>query len=177
MRGRVGAKRAGTVAEWAPAGAKTANEVAEWEGGSRDGTCGCREDTSGCDSESNDPSASPDAQNLSAQQQEPPYYASSPLSFSTNQENPNLPEVSIEDADQASMANFIINPQPYLIAGLNVDHGWNRPYCARVAQGGEPTRKHEDYAIVTVNPMPLRIICVRRSTQSASSWNTHRGYV
>ena len=52
------------------------------------------------------------------------------------------------------MANFLVNPQPYLVAGLTVEDGWNRPARGRVALGGEPTREHEDYAIVSINPMP-----------------------
>ena len=38
-----------------------------------------------------------------------------------------------------------------------VEHGWNRPACGRLALGGEPTRKHEDYAIVSFNPMPQEV--------------------
>jgi hypothetical protein len=52
------------------------------------------------------------------------------------------------------MANFVVKPEPFLVGGMHVDHGWNRPSRARVALGGEPTWEHEDYAIVSVNPMP-----------------------
>lgn len=52
------------------------------------------------------------------------------------------------------MANFLVNPVPFLVAGLTVEHGWNRPARGRVALGGEPMREHEDYAIVTMEPMP-----------------------
>lgn len=51
------------------------------------------------------------------------------------------------------MVNFHVNLQPFLLAGMTVDRGWNRPSQARVALGGEPTREHEDYAIVSINPM------------------------
>jgi hypothetical protein len=52
------------------------------------------------------------------------------------------------------MANFPVDPTPYLVAGLTVEHGWNRPARGRVALGGEPTCEHEDYAIVSIQSMP-----------------------
>jgi hypothetical protein len=52
------------------------------------------------------------------------------------------------------MENFPMNPRSFLVAGMTVDHDWNRPTRARVALGGEPTREHEDFAIVSINPMP-----------------------
>jgi hypothetical protein len=52
------------------------------------------------------------------------------------------------------MVNFSVNPAPFLVAVLMVNHGWNRPARGRMALGGEPTREHEDYAIVRINPMP-----------------------
>jgi hypothetical protein len=51
------------------------------------------------------------------------------------------------------MANFPVNPHPFLVVGLAVEHGWNRPARGCMALGGEPTREHEDYAIVSINPM------------------------
>jgi hypothetical protein len=55
------------------------------------------------------------------------------------------------------MANFPVNPRLFLVAGLVVDHGWNRPARAHVTLGGEPLREHEDFAIVSINPMPQEI--------------------
>jgi hypothetical protein len=52
------------------------------------------------------------------------------------------------------MANFPVDPYPFLIAGLVVEYGWNRLVRGRMALGGEPTREHEDFAIVMINPMP-----------------------
>jgi hypothetical protein len=52
------------------------------------------------------------------------------------------------------MENFPVDPRPFLIAGLVVEHGWNRPARGRMALGGEPTREHVDFAIVMINPMP-----------------------
>lgn len=51
------------------------------------------------------------------------------------------------------MANYPVNPQAFLVAGLTVNHGWNRPARERMALGGETTREHEDYAIVSLEPM------------------------
>ena len=68
-------------------------------------------------------------------------------------ENPSLAENPNSTVDD-EMANFPVNPQPFLIAGLTVDHRWNRLARGRVVLGGEPTREHEDYPIVTLNPMP-----------------------
>jgi len=55
------------------------------------------------------------------------------------------------------MANFPVNPQAFLVAGLTVEHGWNRPARGRLALGGEPSREHEDYAIVSINHMPQEV--------------------
>jgi hypothetical protein len=55
------------------------------------------------------------------------------------------------------MANFPVNPRPFLVPGLKVDHGWNRPSHAHVALGSEPTREHEHFAIVSLNPMQQQV--------------------
>ncbi|CAN6196796.1 unnamed protein product [Urochloa humidicola] len=52
------------------------------------------------------------------------------------------------------MANFQCNPNPYLPPGAHVEDGWLRPARSRVALGGEPPRRHEDYAIITLHPQP-----------------------
>ncbi|CAN6328775.1 unnamed protein product [Urochloa humidicola] len=52
------------------------------------------------------------------------------------------------------MANFHCNPTPYLPPGAHVEDGWQRPARSRVALGGEPPRRHEEYAIVTLHPEP-----------------------
>lgn len=51
------------------------------------------------------------------------------------------------------MANFPVNPRPFLLGDLQIEHGWNHPAHRRVALGGEPTREHEDYAIMSINPV------------------------
>ncbi|CAN6173140.1 unnamed protein product [Urochloa humidicola] len=52
------------------------------------------------------------------------------------------------------MANFHCNPTPYLPPGAHVEDGWQRPARGRVALGGEPPRRHEDYAVITLHPEP-----------------------
>lgn len=37
-----------------------------------------------------------------------------------------------------AMANFPVNPQPFLIADMQVENGWYRPTCGQLALGGEP---------------------------------------
>lgn len=52
------------------------------------------------------------------------------------------------------MANFPMNRRPFLVGDLQMDHGWNWPARGRVALSGEPTREHEEYTIVSIDPMP-----------------------
>jgi len=66
------------------------------------------------------------------------------------------PEQSASTEPQSPiMANFPCNPT-LLPAGLHVDHGWQRPARARVALGGEPPRRHEQYAILSLQPEPTQ---------------------
>ena len=37
---------------------------------------------------------------------------------------------------------------------MHVQHGWEQPARARVALGGEPPRRHEEYAIIELEPLP-----------------------
>ena len=50
------------------------------------------------------------------------------------------------------MANFPCNPMLYTPAGMHVEHGWQRPACARVGLGGEPPRRHEQFVILELEP-------------------------
>jgi hypothetical protein len=52
------------------------------------------------------------------------------------------------------MANYPVNPQAFLVSGLTVNHGWNRPAKGRMTLGGEPSREHEDFVIVSLERMP-----------------------
>ena len=52
------------------------------------------------------------------------------------------------------MANFPCNPAHFVPQGLHVDHGWQRPARTRVALGGEPPQRHEQFAILSLEPEP-----------------------
>ena len=54
------------------------------------------------------------------------------------------------------MANFPCNPALLVPQGLHVDHGWQRPARTRVALGGEPPRRHEQFAILALEPEPTQ---------------------
>ncbi|RLN35671.1 hypothetical protein C2845_PM03G28780 [Panicum miliaceum] len=54
------------------------------------------------------------------------------------------------------MANFPCNPMLYVPMGQHVEQGWLRPARCRVALGGEPPRRHEQYAIISLLPEPLQ---------------------
>lgn len=54
----------------------------------------------------------------------------------------------------AAMANFACNPAPFLSFGAHVEDGWHRPMRTRMALGGEPPRRHEEYAIISLEPPP-----------------------
>ena len=55
------------------------------------------------------------------------------------------------------MANFPCNPMLFVPPGLHVEHGWMRPARARVALGGELPKRHEQYAIITLEPEPQSV--------------------
>ncbi|TVT99299.1 hypothetical protein EJB05_55348, partial [Eragrostis curvula] len=56
-------------------------------------------------------------------------------------------------ADQ-QMANFPIDPAPYLPIGVGPQVGWLRPARGRLAIAGDARRRHEEYAIVSLIPPP-----------------------
>lgn len=51
------------------------------------------------------------------------------------------------------MANFAVNPEPFVLAGLELED-WARPARGRIIISGNPPRRHAEYAIVTVHPPP-----------------------
>ena len=53
------------------------------------------------------------------------------------------------------MANFPCNPMLFTPAGMHVEHGWQRPARARIALGGEPPHRHEEFAILELEPEPV----------------------
>ncbi|CAO2144855.1 unnamed protein product [Urochloa humidicola] len=54
------------------------------------------------------------------------------------------------------MANFPCNPMLYVPMGQHIEDGWLRPARSRVALGGEPPRRHEQYAIIRLQPEPVQ---------------------
>ncbi|TVU06152.1 hypothetical protein EJB05_49350, partial [Eragrostis curvula] len=58
------------------------------------------------------------------------------------------------DGDVDDMANFPCNPMLYAPRGAILEQGWHRPARERLALGGEPTRLHEDFGILIMNPRP-----------------------
>ena len=54
------------------------------------------------------------------------------------------------------MANFPCNPALLVPQGLHVDHGWQRPARTRVALGGEPPHRHEQFAILALELEPTQ---------------------
>lgn len=73
---------------------------------------------------------------------------------------PSTVQTSVPPGDPPSiavaheMANFACNPQSYLPPGAHVEHGWLHPARSRVALGGEPPRRHEEYRNITLVPEP-----------------------
>jgi hypothetical protein len=58
-----------------------------------------------------------------------------------------------DDGELASMANFPVDLTPYLVAGLMVEHGWNRLVTGHVVLGSKPMREHEEHTIVMIQAM------------------------
>nr|CAB3500001.1 unnamed protein product [Digitaria exilis] len=52
------------------------------------------------------------------------------------------------------MANYPCNPMLYVPHGMHIEQGWKRPARSRVALGGEPPRRHEQFAILSLHPAP-----------------------
>jgi len=53
------------------------------------------------------------------------------------------------------MANFACDPQPYLPPRAHIEHDWHRPARSRIALGGEPPRRNEEYTVVSMEPQPI----------------------
>lgn len=63
------------------------------------------------------------------------------------------PVGSLSDSNAEDMAHFAVNPTPYVPNGFEVED-WARPARGRIIVCGNPPRRHEEYAIVTVHPPP-----------------------
>lgn len=57
------------------------------------------------------------------------------------------------DQEEEDMANFAVNPEPFVPDGLEVED-WARPAHGRIIVSGNPPRHHNEYAIITVLPPP-----------------------
>jgi hypothetical protein len=60
-----------------------------------------------------------------------------------------------QDQAHEGMANFQVNPEPFMPKGMNVED-WARPTRRRIIVTSNPPRRHDEYAIITVNPQPLQ---------------------
>jgi len=76
-----------------------------------------------------------------------------------------LAQVTTQEAQvstQEGMANFACDPAPFLLFGAHDEQGWHHPARTRLALGGEPPRRHEEYAIAS----PSTRLLTRRSFTS-----------
>jgi hypothetical protein len=53
------------------------------------------------------------------------------------------------------MANFPVNPDPFVPDGLGIED-WARPARGRIIISDNPPQRHNEYAIITLNPPPPR---------------------
>jgi hypothetical protein len=67
---------------------------------------------------------------------------------------------SQEAPPEAEMANFVVDPAPFVPEGLEIED-WARPARDRIVINGNPPRRHDEYAIVFVPPPPRRINSMR----------------
>jgi hypothetical protein len=51
------------------------------------------------------------------------------------------------------MANFLVNPDPFVPDGLGIED-WARPARGRIIINDNSPRHHDEYAIITLNPPP-----------------------
>jgi hypothetical protein len=60
---------------------------------------------------------------------------------------------ALGDASTVAMANFEVNPEPYIPPGFDLEH-WARPAHGRFVLVGNPPRRHDEYVIATLWPAP-----------------------
>lgn len=82
-----------------------------------------------------------------------------PSGTSAGEENPSNSNDALAPTPPSDdhMANFACDPTSFIPFGAHIEDGWQRPARTRVAIGGEPPRRHEEYAIVTLVPPPLPV--------------------
>ncbi|KAG2577560.1 hypothetical protein PVAP13_6NG210600 [Panicum virgatum] len=84
---------------------------------------------------------------------QPDSSSSSPI-YNSRRSSASSVSSTVEEEAPINMANFTCNPMLFVPPGMHVEHGWMRPARTRVALGGEPPKRHEQFAIVTLEPEP-----------------------
>jgi hypothetical protein len=67
------------------------------------------------------------------------------------------------------MANFTVDPAPFVPEGLEIED-WARLARCRIVINGNPPRCHDEYAIVSLAPPPRRINFMRPWKKSWHFW-------
>lgn len=84
-----------------------------------------------------------------------PSLQSEPQLAGGDENSPSVIEAVVSHSSaQVIMANFTCDPAPFLPFSAHVEDGWLRLARARLALGGEPPRRHEEYAIVSMELLP-----------------------
>jgi hypothetical protein len=74
------------------------------------------------------------------------------------------------------MVNFVVDPAPFVLEGLEIED-WVHPPHGRIVINGNPPRCHDEYAIVSLVPPPRRINSMMLWKKSWHFWNTSRDVV
>jgi hypothetical protein len=74
------------------------------------------------------------------------------------------------DKTTEGMANFEVDPTPFVLEGMNVED-WARPARGRIIITANPLRRHEEYAIISIDPLLQQI---RFMKQLMKCWNILR---
>jgi hypothetical protein len=67
------------------------------------------------------------------------------------------------------MANFAVDPTQFVPEGLEIED-WARPARGRIVINGNPPRRHDEYAIVSLAPLPRRTTFMRPWKKSWHFW-------
>jgi hypothetical protein len=67
------------------------------------------------------------------------------------------------------MANFEVDPAPFVPEGMNVED-WARPARGRIIIAANPLRRHEEYAIISIDPLLQQIRFMRQLMKFWSIW-------
>lgn len=82
---------------------------------------------------------------------------------SASQVNPNfapspLPTQCIPASQPTQMAFQRADPGPFLLPEMQLQHIDNRQFMVRAVAGSRPVPRHEDWAIVTIQPLPGNVL-------------------